>query len=46
LGARDYRRATVVGADFIEGRGGRVVIVPLVAGKSTTSIVERIRETS
>jgi len=41
----DYRRATVVGADFVEGRGGRVVIVPLVAGNSTTGIVERIRET-
>jgi D-beta-D-heptose 7-phosphate kinase/D-beta-D-heptose 1-phosphate adenosyltransferase len=42
----ENRRATVVGADFVERRGGRVVIVPLVAGNSTTGIVERIRETS
>ena len=40
----DYTRETVVGADFVEARGGRVVLIPLVPGQSTTSLVERIRE--
>ena len=40
----DYSRDTVLGASFVEGRGGRVVLIPLVADRSTTSLVERIRE--
>jgi rfaE bifunctional protein nucleotidyltransferase chain/domain len=39
----DYRREEIVGADFVESRGGRVVRVPLVDGFSTTSMVERLR---
>lgn len=39
----DYRRETIVGADLVESRGGRVVVIPLVPGVSTTSLVERIR---
>jgi len=39
----DYSPATVVGADVVSARGGRVVIIPLTAGQSTTSIVERLR---
>ncbi len=42
----DYRRASIVGADWVEARGGRVVRVPLVSGFSTTSLVERLRATS
>jgi D-glycero-beta-D-manno-heptose 1-phosphate adenylyltransferase len=42
----DYSRDAIVGADFIESRGGRVVRVPLVHGYSTSSIVERLRATS
>ena len=42
----DYTRANIVGGDFVEARGGRVVRVPLVAGFSTTSLVERLRATS
>ena len=42
----DYARDAIVGADFVEGRGGRVVRVPIVAGFSTTSIVERLRASS
>jgi D-glycero-beta-D-manno-heptose 1-phosphate adenylyltransferase len=42
----DYTRNAIVGADFVEARGGRVVLVPLVSGFSTTSIVERLRATS
>ena len=39
----DYAREAIVGADLVEAHGGRVVTVPLVAGFSTSSIVERLR---
>jgi rfaE bifunctional protein nucleotidyltransferase chain/domain len=39
----DYTEASVVGAPDVRARGGRVVIVPLTPGHSTTAIVERIR---
>jgi D-glycero-beta-D-manno-heptose 1-phosphate adenylyltransferase len=42
----DYKREGIVGADFVESGGGRVVRVPLVSGYSTTSIVERLRASS
>ena len=42
----DYPRERIVGADFVEARGGRVVRVPLVPETSTTRIVERLRTTS
>lgn len=42
----DYTRATTVGADFVEARGGRVKHVELADGFSTTAIVERLRGTS
>lgn len=42
----DYPRASIVGGDWIESRGGRVVRVPLVAGFSTTSLLERLRASS
>jgi D-beta-D-heptose 7-phosphate kinase/D-beta-D-heptose 1-phosphate adenosyltransferase len=40
----DYTPDTVVGRSEVESRGGRVVIVPLTAGHSTTSIIERLRD--
>jgi len=39
----DYSPDTIVGADVVTARGGRVVVVPLVAGQSTTSIIEKLR---
>jgi len=39
----DYTADTIVGAREVRARGGRVVVVPLTAGHSTTSIVERLR---
>ncbi len=33
----------IVGRDTVEARGGRVVVVPVEPGYSTTSMVERIR---
>jgi D-beta-D-heptose 7-phosphate kinase/D-beta-D-heptose 1-phosphate adenosyltransferase len=40
----DYTPETVVGRSDVEGWGGRVVIVPLTRGYSTTSIIERLRD--
>jgi rfaE bifunctional protein nucleotidyltransferase chain/domain len=42
----DYSRETIVGADWVEARGGRVVRVPLLAGYSTSALVERLRAPS
>jgi len=42
----DYSRDQIIGADWIESRGGRVVRVPLVAGLSTTALLERFRASS
>ena len=39
----DYTRATIVGADQVEGWGGRVVRVPLLKGVSTTQLLARLR---
>lgn len=39
----DYSEDTVVGAVDVRARGGRVVIVPLTPGQSTTAIVEKLR---
>ena len=39
----DYARAAIVGADQVEGWGGRVVRVPLVPGASTTALLARLR---
>ncbi len=40
----DYTPDTIVGADIVTARGGRVVVIPLVEGQSTTSTIERMRE--
>ena len=39
----DWRDKGVVGREWVEAHGGQVVLVPLVAGRSTTSVVEKIR---
>lgn len=39
----DYAPATVVGAAEVTARGGRVVIVPITPGHSTTATVEKLR---
>jgi rfaE bifunctional protein nucleotidyltransferase chain/domain len=39
----DYARDDIVGADWVEARGGRVVRVPILQGFSTTALVERLR---
>ncbi|MGH7523301.1 MAG: adenylyltransferase/cytidyltransferase family protein [Gemmatimonadales bacterium] len=42
----DYVIETIVGADLVRQRGGRVEIVPLVPEQSTTRLVERLRASS
>ena len=42
----DYTRDTIVGADEVEAAGGRVEVIPLLPGRSTTSILERVRRGS
>jgi rfaE bifunctional protein nucleotidyltransferase chain/domain len=39
----DWAEGTIVGADVVEARGGRVVRMPLAEGHSTTSLLTRIR---
>jgi D-beta-D-heptose 7-phosphate kinase/D-beta-D-heptose 1-phosphate adenosyltransferase len=41
----DWAPDQVVGRDVVEARGGRVVLVPVVAGFSTTALVERLSRT-
>jgi len=40
----DYTEDTIVGAREVKGWGGRVVIVPLTPGQSTTAIVRKLSE--
>jgi D-beta-D-heptose 7-phosphate kinase/D-beta-D-heptose 1-phosphate adenosyltransferase len=39
----DYTEGQVVGGDLVKSRGGRVVLIPLVAGRSSTGIVKRMK---
>lgn len=39
----DYTRDTVVGADHVEEHGGKVAIIPLLEGRSTTAIINRAK---
>jgi len=39
----DYRISEIVGADLVKKGGGKVVTIPLVKGKSTSAIVEKLR---
>jgi D-beta-D-heptose 7-phosphate kinase/D-beta-D-heptose 1-phosphate adenosyltransferase len=42
----DYASRVVVGREEVERAGGRVVLVPLAPGLSTTGLIERIRQAS
>lgn len=39
----DYPPDAIVGADIVTARGGRVVVIPLVPGQSTTSIIAKMQ---
>lgn len=40
----DYNPDNVVGRDIVEARGGKLVLIPFVEGKSTTNIINKIKE--
>ncbi len=40
----DWRDKGVVGREWVEAHGGQVVLVPLVPGRSTTGVVQKIRD--
>jgi D-beta-D-heptose 7-phosphate kinase/D-beta-D-heptose 1-phosphate adenosyltransferase len=40
----DYAKEQVIGWDVVENRGGRVALAPLVDGRSTSAVIERILE--
>lgn len=40
----DYTEGTIVGATEVKGWGGRVVVVPLTPGQSTTAIIRKLSE--
>jgi rfaE bifunctional protein nucleotidyltransferase chain/domain len=40
----DYTLDEVVGRDVVEASGGRVALIPLVEGRSTSGLVRRIKQ--
>lgn len=40
----DYSVETIVGAREVQGWGGRVEVIPLTPGQSTTSIIKKLRD--
>ena len=38
----DYKKEQVVGWDLVESYGGHVALAPLIDGKSTSKVIERI----
>jgi rfaE bifunctional protein nucleotidyltransferase chain/domain len=39
----DYTPENIIGADIVTSNGGKVVVIPLVPGKSTTSIIDKLK---
>ena len=42
----DWAKSAIVGGAFVESYGGRVLSLPLREGFSTTSIIERVRDSA
>jgi|FrelakmetLWP11LW_1041352.scaffolds.fasta_scaffold02617_3 D-beta-D-heptose 7-phosphate kinase/D-beta-D-heptose 1-phosphate adenosyltransferase len=40
----DWAEKGVIGREFVESHGGKVVLSPMVEGKSTTSTIEKMRQ--
>jgi D-beta-D-heptose 7-phosphate kinase/D-beta-D-heptose 1-phosphate adenosyltransferase len=40
----DYAKQQVVGWDFVESYGGRIALAPLIDGRSTSSLIQKILE--
>ncbi|MFH1419890.1 MAG: PfkB family carbohydrate kinase [Planctomycetota bacterium] len=43
---RDWEGKTVVGKDIVERNGGKVLLAPLLEGRGTTDMIQRIRAVS
>ena len=43
LKGADWKDKKVVGQDVVEKSGGKVILAPLLEGRSTSALVERIR---
>ena len=41
----DWNKAKIVGSDFVEAYGGRVMTIKLVKGLSTTNLIKKIAKT-
>ncbi|MES2765381.1 MAG: D-glycero-beta-D-manno-heptose 1-phosphate adenylyltransferase [Bacteroidota bacterium] len=39
----DYKIENIVGADIVQDKGGEVIVIPFVEGKSTTNIINKMR---
>ena len=39
----DYKIEDIVGADVVQDKGGEVMVIPFVEGKSTTNIINKMR---
>ncbi|RLD15798.1 D-glycero-beta-D-manno-heptose 1-phosphate adenylyltransferase [candidate division KSB1 bacterium] len=42
----DYQLDEIVGREFVEGHGGKVLTIPLIQGRSTTNIIKKIKESN
>ena len=42
----DYTRETVIGHEFVESYGGKVVVIPTLVGNSTTKTIKKIKSRS
>ena len=40
----DYNKSEIVGADLVEKNGGSVIIIDLLGGYSTSSIIDRLEK--
>ncbi len=40
---QDWEKKGVIGTDFVQSYGGKVVLAPLVEGKSSTSVIEKMK---
>ena len=40
----DYQKEQVVGWDFVESCGGSVALAPLIDGRSTSGVIQRVLE--
>lgn len=41
---QDWEHKGVIGREFVQGRGGAVVLAPMVEGKSSTATIEKLKE--